>query len=77
TLLDLIMGVLGGYAGVAAPGLLIGNKSQQHPTAVADLFGRRMVTIHESGDGEALPEDFVKRATGGDALKARYMYGEL
>ncbi|MRT95428.1 phage/plasmid primase, P4 family [Xylella fastidiosa] len=77
TLLDLIMGVLGGYAGVAAPGLLIGNKSQQHPTAVADLFGRRMVTIHESGDGEALREDFVKRATGGDALKARYMYGEL
>ncbi len=54
TLLDLIMGILGGYAGVAAPGLLIGKNSPQHPNAIADLAGRRMVTTHESGDGRSI-----------------------
>ncbi|HHW4673589.1 MAG TPA: DNA primase family protein [Xylella fastidiosa subsp. pauca] len=77
TLLDLITGILGQYSGVAAPGLLTGKNGQQHPNAIADLFGRRMVTTHESGDGEVLREDFVKQATGGDALKARYLYGEF
>ncbi|ETE30571.1 primase [Xylella fastidiosa 32] len=77
TLLDLISGILGRYAGVAAPGLLTGKNGQQHPNAVADLFGRRMVTTHESGEGEVLREEFVKQATGGDALKARYLYGEF
>ncbi|MRU32312.1 DNA primase, partial [Xylella fastidiosa subsp. multiplex] len=41
------------------------------------LAGRRMVTTHESGEGEALRADFVKQATGGDTLKARSLYGEF
>ncbi|WP_233337748.1 DNA primase family protein, partial [Xylella fastidiosa] len=77
TLLDLVTGILGQYSGVAAPGLLTGKNGQQHPNAIADLAGRRMVTTHESGDGEALREEFVKQATGGDTLKARYLYGEF
>ncbi|HHW4677293.1 phage/plasmid primase, P4 family [Xylella fastidiosa] len=77
TLLDLITGILGRYSGVAAPGLLTGKNGPQHPNAIADLAGRRMVTTHESGEGEVLREDFVKQATGGDTLKARYLYGEF
>lgn len=73
TVLDLMADTLGDYAGTAAPGLLTASKNEHHPTEIADLFGRRMVTAHESSEGIVLREDFIKQATGGDKLKARYM----
>lgn len=73
TLLDTMAVVMGGYAGTAAPGLLMASKSDKHPAEIADLFGKRMVTAHETGDGGLLREDFVKQATGGDRIKARFM----
>ncbi|HHW4679830.1 MAG TPA: DNA primase family protein [Xylella sp.] len=77
TLLDLISGVLGSYAGVAAPGLLMSGSRDRHPTEIADLAGRRMVTAHETGEGGVLREEFVKQATGGDLIKGRYMRGDF
>ncbi|HHW4679760.1 MAG TPA: phage/plasmid primase, P4 family, partial [Xylella sp.] len=77
TLLDLIAGVLGGYAGGAAPGLLMSGSRDRHPTEIADLAGRRMVTAHETSEGGVLREEFVKQATGGDTIKARYMRGDF
>jgi putative DNA primase/helicase len=44
---------------------------------VADLFGRRMVTSHESGEGGHLREDVVKQLTGGDKVKARFMRADF
>lgn len=75
TLLDLIASVLGDYAGTAPPGLLAAGKngSERHPTEIAELFGKRVVTAHESDDGAVLREGFVKQLTGGDRLKARWM----
>ena len=73
TLLDTVAAVLGEYATTAAPGLVMASKSDKHPTEIAALFGRRMVTAHETGDGGMLREDFVKQATGGDMLTARFM----
>lgn len=73
TLLDLMAETMGDYAGTAAPGLLVAVKGDRHPTEIAALFGRRMVTAHESGEGVVLREDFIKQATGGDMLTARYM----
>ncbi|MDD0930243.1 DNA primase [Xylella fastidiosa] len=77
TLLGIIAEVLGGYAAVAAPGLLTNSHANRHPTEIADLAGRRLVTTHEAGEGSVLRDDFVKQATGGDALKARYMRGDF
>lgn len=77
TILDLVAGVLGDYAGTAAPGLLVGGANDRHPTEIADLFGRRMVTAHESGDSGVLREDFVKQATGSDRIKARFMRADF
>lgn len=77
TLLDAVADVLGPYAGAAAPKLLIDTRGERHPTEIADLRGRRMVVAHESGEGEALNEGFVKQATGGDKLKARVMRGDF
>lgn len=77
TILDVIADVLGEYAGTAAPGLLVTGGKDRHPTEIADLFGRRMVTAHETGEGGVLREDFVKQATGGDKIKARYMRADF
>ncbi len=77
TLLDLVAGVLGSYAGVAALGLLMSGSRDRHPTEIADLAGRRMVTAHETGEGGVLREEFVKQATGGDLIKGCYMRGFL
>ncbi len=78
TVLDAVQGVLGSYASTAAPGVLVGRTaSDRHPTEIADFMGRRMMTAHESGEGGALREDFVKQATGSDRLKARFMRGDF
>lgn len=72
--LDTVARVLGDYAGTAAPGLVAGSdKSERHPTEIAALLGKRMVTAHETREGVTLREDFVKQATGDDKLTARYM----
>lgn len=73
TLLELMESVMNEYATTAAPHLLIHTRHNGHPTEIADLFGRRMVTAHESGESGYLSEDFVKQATGSDRLKGRFM----
>lgn len=65
--------VLGPYAGTAAPGLLVGGAHDRHPTEVADLRGKRLVTACESGEDGVLREEFIKNATGSDRMKARLM----
>lgn len=77
TILDTVAQVMGDYAATAAPGLLVGRKTDEHPTGVADIFGRRMVTAHETGEGGALKEEVVKQLTGGDKVKARFMRGDF
>lgn len=76
TLLNAVADVMGEYAGTAAPGLLT-SSNERHPTEIADLFGRRLVTASESDDGAVLREGFVKQATGGDTLKGRWMRADF
>ncbi len=73
TIMDTISRVLGDYAGTAPPGLVAGGERDRHPTEIASLLGKRMVTAHETREGVQLREDFVKQATGSDKLSARYM----
>lgn len=78
TLLNAIQDVLGDYVGTAAPSLLTAaGAGDRHPTEIADLFGKRLVTAHETDDSAALRESFVKQATGGDKLKARFMRADF
>lgn len=77
TILDTVAEVLGDYAATGAPGLLVGNGRDRHPTEIADLFGRRMVTAHETGEGGHLKEDTVKQLTGSDKVKARFMRADF
>jgi putative DNA primase/helicase len=80
TIMATIGRVLGGgakgYTAAAPPGLLTerrGDGDNRHPTEIAGLRGRRLVTAHESGEGQVLREAFIKHATGDDLLVGRFM----
>jgi putative DNA primase/helicase len=77
TLLDTVMAVMGGYAGKAAPDLIMARKNETHPTEVADLWGKRLVVASETDEGRKLRTSFVKETTGDETLKARYMRGDF
>lgn len=72
-----IMNVLGGYVRTAAPDLLVQTKYEQHPTAIADLAGSRLVFSAEVEQGKRLAESTIKGLTGGDRLKGRYMRADF
>ena len=73
TFLATLQAALGQYASVAAPGLLIQRGGTDHPTALADLQGKRLVVCSETGEGGRLNEEQTKMLTGGDMLIARRM----
>lgn len=73
TLLNAVTRVLGEYAQTADPRILLAVGDDQHPTAMASLRGSRLVTTSELDDGRRLAEATVKRLTGGDPIRARYM----
>lgn len=74
TLTTAILDTLGpDYAGGVAPSLLSAERKDTHPTALANLFGKRVAVTHETDSGSRLAEGVVKQATGGDRLTARRM----
>ncbi len=73
TFLGTLQHMLGDYAGTAAPGLLIARGGNEHPTGLADLQGRRLVVVSETGEAGRLNEEQVKALTGGDRITARRM----
>jgi putative DNA primase/helicase len=65
------------YADVGADELMGGGQSNPHPTYLADLFGKRLVTLAETREGGRLNETLIKKLTGGELLKARRMKEDL
>jgi putative DNA primase/helicase len=61
------------YAGMVPPELLMETRGEQHPTIMADLFGKRLMVAAETGQGRRLNESRLKVLTGGDRIKARRM----
>jgi len=61
------------YAMKAPSDLLMSKGSESHPTALADLFGKRFVACIEAEDGKRLAEGLVKELSGGDIIRARRM----
>ena len=78
TLMRLMRAVLGpSYYGEGARTLLEGVKHGASPE-LADLFGRRMVTLSEPNNkGEAIDIKSFKYLTGGDPIKARWLHKNL
>jgi putative DNA primase/helicase len=73
TFLNTLRDICGDYGLAAAKDLLLTNGTEQHPTAMTDLFGRRWVNCIEADEGKRLCESIVKLLTGGDAIRARGM----
>lgn len=73
TVLGALQAMLGDYAGAAAPDLLISRSGSEHPTSLADLQGRRLVVVSETGEAGRLNEERTKLLTGGDTITARRM----
>ncbi|MCP5019607.1 MAG: hypothetical protein GY938_30640 [Ketobacter sp.] len=71
--LDTLRGMLGDYAGKAARKLLIATRNDEHPTEIADLAGKRLVTSSETKKGDKLRVELVKALTGDETEKARFM----
>ncbi len=72
TLVNILLEILGDY-GQQAPQDLLMVKRREHPTELADLFGRRLVASAESEEGVRLNESLVKQLTGRERVRARYM----
>jgi len=68
-----LQNALGPYATSAAPGLLMAKQQDGHPAEVADLYGARLAVASEVRKGRVFDEEAVKRLTGNDRLKARFM----
>lgn len=70
-LLDTMKMILGDYATVAAPDLLVLKHNEEHPTRFMDLQGRRLVAVSEIDHGRQWAEATIKRLTGDQWIKAR------
>jgi putative DNA primase/helicase len=64
---------LGDYGHTAEPTLLMAKNGETHPTGTADLLGRGLVSTAETEQGRRFDIALLKRLTGGDTLKARFM----
>lgn len=69
--------MLGDYAGQAAPDLLMRRREDPHPTGLADLQGQRLVLATETAQQRRIDEALLKRLTGGDPVKARFMFRDF
>ncbi len=73
TIAHAIRRALGDYGLEIAPEILMESKNDRHPTELADLRGARFVVASEIDSGRRWNESRVKRLTGGDPIRARYM----
>jgi putative DNA primase/helicase len=74
TFLGTLLNVMGDYGMQAVPEMLVHRNHEAHLTERADLFGRRFVSTIEVDEGKQIAEAILKTMTGGDKLRARFMY---
>lgn len=74
TLLGAVHNVMGPYAEVAPPDMLMVERRDSHPTGRSSLFRKRLCSTMEIEEGRNLAEAEVKELTGGDPITTRRMY---
>ncbi|MCH8837044.1 MAG: DNA primase, partial [Candidatus Marinimicrobia bacterium] len=77
TFVETIAKMMGDYAGGLRSETLMLKRWDTIPSDIAALKGKRFVTVAEAGEHARLDESLVKQITGGDTIKARFMYAEL
>lgn len=71
--LDTIRLLMGDYGWEAPEGLLAEKQYQSHPTEIASLAGKRLVTVSETAPNMKLRTSLVKKMTGDQTMSARFM----
>jgi P4 family phage/plasmid primase-like protien len=71
--INTLTGMLGDYASTAPMETFTASHTDRHPTELADLRGKRLVTAQETEEGRRWAESRIKALTGGDKIKARFM----
>jgi putative DNA primase/helicase len=69
--------MLGDHSRAADASVLLSKRTEAHPAEIANLQGRRLVTISETDAGRKLAEATVKNLTGGDVISARFLYQDF
>lgn len=77
TLMTTIQAVMGDYAMQAPLSMLVDRRRDATPFDLADLPGRRLVAVAETGEMSCLSEGVIKQLTGGEPMRARSLYGEF
>jgi putative DNA primase/helicase len=72
-LINTVIGILDAYHRTAPIEMLLASKHERHPTELAGLVGRRLVTATETEQGKRWAEAKIKVLTGGDRISARFM----
>ena len=70
---DTIRLLMGDYGWEAPQGLLTEKQYQSHPTEIASLAGKRLVTVSETKANMKLRTSLVKQMTGDQTMSARFM----
>ena len=77
TFLNIIREMMGDYAKQTTSETFMVKRGDHIPCDIADLKGARFVAAAEVENGRRLAEVLVKQITGGDRVKARFLYGQL
>ena len=75
--LQTIAHILGDYAATAASDTFTARGVARHLTEIAGLRAARLVLVSETESGTAWAEARIKSVTGGDKLRANYMYHDM
>ena len=70
---NVVGGIMGDYAKVAALDTFTASPHERHPEELATLAGARMVSASETEAGKRWAEARVKSLTGGETIRARFM----
>lgn len=76
TLNNPILAVLGDYATMIAPEVLMVSRTRDEVRGLAGLRGKRLVLSSETEEGQRLSASIVKRLTSTDRVRARELYKE-
>jgi putative DNA primase/helicase len=75
--LGVMQRIMGSYATDAPMEVFLASRFDRHPTELAKLRGKRLVTTSETSEGRKWDEAKVKRLTAGDRISARVMRGDF
>jgi putative DNA primase/helicase len=76
TFIETLHSLMGPYAKTAEMTTFMAKPTEGVRNDVADLHGARFVSASETEEGKRLSEGLIKRLTGGDMLKARFLFQE-